>query len=191
MRIDAAGHVHLAASLADGTRVSQSAPLSSQGLWGLYVPLYGGQGSLLSWLTFTNRPTDDFNGGLSWIKPANRQARYYPGGFTNQCQALGSAYVASRAPLGLTSATVSFGGGDLAADFANAIAFSSSGRLSLVSTNRLQFSLSPSTGLFHGSVVAPQAVRSAVFNGVVFQRMPAGYGFLLGTGQSSRVSLSP
>jgi hypothetical protein len=195
VRIDAGGHIKLAASLADGTKFSQSAPLSPGGLWGLYAPLYAGQGSVLSWLAFTNRPTDDLNGALSWFKPANSRARYYPGGFTNDCQAVGSAYLrplVARTPmLNLANATLSFTGGDLTASIINLLAETSSGQLGNISANRLSLSFSPATGAFRGSVTDPASGSSMPFSGAVFQKLQAGYGFLLGGDQSSRVDLTP
>jgi len=56
------------------------------------VPLYGGRGLLLGWLTFTNRATDDLAGLVSWIKPTKPLTKYYPGGFTNESVALGCRY---------------------------------------------------------------------------------------------------
>ncbi len=194
VRIDAGGQVRLAASLADGTKFSQSAPLSPQGLWGLYAPLYAGQGSLLSWLSFTNRPSDDFNGALSWIKPANSHARCYTNGFSNDCQALGSAYVppvlTGTQDTTSTNATVSFAGGNLVADFANLLSETSAGRLSNLSSNRLSMSVSRTTGAFRGSVTDPSSGKSKPFAGALFQKLQAGYGFMLGLDQSSRVDFT-
>jgi hypothetical protein len=194
VNVDAGGRVRLTASLADGSRLTQSAPLSSRGVWGLYAPLYGGQGSLLSWLAFTNRPTDDFHGALSWIKPANSRTQRYAGGFTNDCQAFGSAYTAPTAhhPLSwnLTNAVMSFTGGELTTDFANFLALSASGHWDNQSTNRLSLSISRNTGAFRGNVTDPASGKVLPFAGILFQKTQSGYGFLLGPSQSSQVSLT-
>ena len=98
VRVDSNGVARVVATLADGTKLSQSAPLSRSGLWPLYVPLYSGQGSIMSWLAFTNQPNDDVSGLVSWIKPSNLKARYFPGGYTNECQAIGSFTSRRSAP---------------------------------------------------------------------------------------------
>ena len=77
--IDSNGVVSLKGYLSDKTSAAQKVPLSKNGQWPLYVPLYSGKGSLLSWVGFTNRPTDDFHGLLNWSKPVVPKAKYYPG----------------------------------------------------------------------------------------------------------------
>ena len=195
VRVDAGGGVRLAATLADGTTVSQSAPLSKHSLWPLYIPLYSSQGSLLSWQAFTNRPGDDFNGALSWIKPANPRARYYPAGFTNECQAIGSVYLppvgVTNRVLNLSSAILTLAGGNLSTDLTNLVALGSNSRVTNLSTNQLSMSFSLSTGCFRGNGFDPLRRKSVSFGGAVFQKLNAGYGFHLGTNVSGTVLLSP
>jgi hypothetical protein len=195
VRVDASGRVSFAAALADGTRVSQSVPLSKHGFWPLYVSLYSGKGSLMNWPAFTNRTTDDLNGTLSWIKLADVSARYYPGGFTNPSQVVGSFYTppigATNHVLNLTNAEVSFSGGNLIADFTNSVTLELYGRVSNLSSNRFTISFSPNTGTFRGGAMDPSTGRSLSYSGAVLQKLNAGYGFLLGTNQSSRVILAP
>jgi hypothetical protein len=195
VQVSSNGLATFAGTLADGTAVSQSAPLSRQGLWPLYVPLYSGRGSLLSWLAFTNQPNDDFHGLLSWIKPANPAARCYPDGFTNLCQALGSAYrrpaTSTNHVLNLTNAYLVFSGGNLVADFTNSVALGLNSQITNLSSNQLTLSFSLFTGTFKGSATDPATGKALPFSGAVFQKQNAAYGFLLGTNQSSRVSLTP
>jgi hypothetical protein len=159
----------------------------------LYAPLYTGQGSLVSWLTFTNRSSDDLNGRLSWIKPTTRGAHYYAAGFTNQYDVVGSSYIAPAGgadkALSLTTATISFARGNLPANFSNSLACTSAGRLSNVSTNKLSLSFTLATGAFRGTVTDPCTGKCLPFNGAVFQKADTGYGFLLGSDQSSQVFL--
>ena len=68
--VDKAGRLRLSGELADGTKISQSVPVSPNGEWPLYVSLYGGKGSILSWITFADRTTDQLTGLLNWTKPA-------------------------------------------------------------------------------------------------------------------------
>src|SRR4029077_19676238 len=127
--------------LSDGTKVSQSVPVSRNGLWPLYIPLYSGKGSIMSWIAFTNQVDTDLNGALSWIKPADSRARYYPGGFTNECNVIGSAYTppasSTNFVLGFTNAQVVFSGGNLNSSFTNSLAFRTGNRVTNLSSNRL------------------------------------------------------
>lgn len=71
LTVDLGGKVTCNGSLADGTSIGPvSAPLSAAGNIPLFVPLYGGKGSVWSWLSFdTNQPASGLGGWLSWIKP--------------------------------------------------------------------------------------------------------------------------
>jgi hypothetical protein len=195
VRVDDSGRVSFVGALADGTRVSQGVPLSKHGFWPLYVSLYSGKGSVISWLAITNRATDDLNGTLSWIKPVDVRARYYPGGFTNQSAVVGSFYIpplgVTNHVLNLTNAEVAFSGGNLIADFTNSVALGPNSRVINLSSNRLTMSFSLSTGTFRGSAMDRSTGRSMPYSGAVLQKLNAGYGFLPGTNQSSRVVLAP
>jgi len=123
-QITMSGLAMLAGTLADGTHVSQSAPVSEDGTWSFYVALYSGRGSVMSLLTFTNRSTDDLNGMLTWIKPAMSNTRYYPAGFANRSEMIGSTYnvpSSSQPVLNLPNTSIAFTGGDLGSGFVNAI----------------------------------------------------------------------
>jgi hypothetical protein len=194
VRVSPNGIAALAGTLADGTKVSQSVSLSRGGQWPLYIPVYSGKGSVLSWLTFTNTLTNDLDGAVSWIKPGNPRARYYPAGFTNQCVAVGSTYAAPRFStnqvLDLDAASVEFCGGDLTNAFTNSVAFLPS-RIVSESTNRLSLSFSRSTGTFRGTVADPTSGKSLSFSGAALQKQGAGYGLLLGAAQSACVVIAP
>ena len=188
------GMVSFAGTLADGTRVTQSAYVTKDGSWPLYVPLYKGAGSLTSWLTFRDETEDDINGSLSWIKLTNGLARYYPLGFTNETKVVGSAYVAPRFPfkvLELTEAIVSFAGGNLSSDFANNIYVNPNTVVLNQSGNALTMKFSTSSGIFSGKVTDPGTGISFAFNGVAFQKLGMGYGMILGPSLSSRVLVAP
>jgi hypothetical protein len=192
MSVSPGGMGSFAGKLADGTVVSKSAPLSKNGNWPLYVPLYAGNGSILSWMTFTNQANDDVNGALSWIKLPNAKARYYPDGFTNDCQAVGSAYVppVHSNILDLTSAQLEFCGGNLRCSFTNFLTLGLNSKVSS-SSNHLTMSFTLANGTYHGTVLDPSSGNACQFSGAVLQKMNAGYGLLLGTDQSSVVAFVP
>ena len=52
LRVTTSGLGILAGSLADGTRVTRTVPLSKRGEWPLYAPLYALRGSVLGWVQF-------------------------------------------------------------------------------------------------------------------------------------------
>ncbi len=60
------GAISFTGTLADGTKVTPSAPVSKYGQWPFYASLYGGQGVLWSWLAFTN--ASDLGGPVAWVK---------------------------------------------------------------------------------------------------------------------------
>ncbi len=192
-RVTSGGAVSFAGVLADGTRLTQSATVSQSGFWPFYAALYSGGGALLSWLAFTNQASDDLNGAIVWNKPAISNARYYPAGFTNYSHVFGSSYHVPSPPtdtvLELTNPSVAFFGGNLGAGFTNLIALGRSSRVTNQSTNTLAMSFSRPGGTFKGSVVNPYTGRSLPFSGAVFQKVPAGYGFLLDTNRSASVLL--
>jgi hypothetical protein len=193
VRVDASGRARFVGTLADGTKVSQSAPLSKQGKWPFYASLYSGNGLVLSWFSFTNQASSDFDGLMSWIKLPNAKARYYFNGLTNDCAVVGSAY---HAPVGvnvlnLTSAKLRFCGGNLVCDFTNSVTVGPNSKVTDSDDGNLAMSFSLSTGIFRGNAADPSTGKSLPFGGAVLQKLDAGYGFLLGTNQSSQVVFEP
>jgi hypothetical protein len=192
VRVNAAGRARFAGILADGTRVSQSAALSKDGMWPLYASLYSGRGQIWSWITFSNQAESDLKGGLSWIKCPNAKALYYPNGFTNEYQSIGSAYLAplGRTILNFSEGKLEFIGGDLASCITNHLSL---GLKSKVDTGDKRFTMSFTlpNGTYKGRVDDPANGESRQFRGAVLQKLNAGYGFLLGDSQSSGVVFCP
>ena len=195
LSVSTRGALSLTVRLADGTVGAQKTLLSPNGQWPLYLAWPNQTAALIGWLTFdTNQPTSDVSGLVDWFKPGRSKSRYYPGGFTNETTAVGSLYVRPIAPnhvLNLTSATLNFAGGDLAADFSNQITLEDNGRVTNHSTNRLSLSIAKANGSFAGTVAPPASNRSLPVRGVVLQKTEMGAGFFLGTNVSGGVSIVP
>jgi hypothetical protein len=196
VKIDASGNVRLVASLADHATFSQSVPISNNGDWPLYAAQAAGKEQVWSWLVFdTNQPGTDVSGPVSWIKKPQATAKFYGAGFTNEFTAIGSVYQkptdSTMRVINLASATVSFSGGDLPSDFSDPMTIATNNKVTNESTNRLSLSFAPVTGLFHGTVMPPGLTRSYSFGGAVLQKQNAGYGFLLGTNQTSSAVIGP
>ncbi|MFO1487709.1 MAG: hypothetical protein U1F65_04455 [Verrucomicrobiota bacterium] len=194
VKVTANGLASFVGSLADGTKVTQSAFLSRDGLWPFYSPLYSGKGVMTSWQLFRNLSTTDFDGWLVWIKPTNSASRYYPNGFEYQRNCFGERYVAptgTNVVFSAPSLRVPFAFGDLPADFANLIRIEKGNKVVNLSSNKLTMTFSASTGVYQGTVADPVSHKTWPFSGVVLQRDNVGYGFLSGTNESSQMGLFP
>jgi hypothetical protein len=83
------GLISLIGTLGDGTPVSQAVPISQQGYWPLYIPLYGNRGLIEGWVNFSSGSP---GGNISWIRPAGALTSSYTNGFTNITTMFGSPY---------------------------------------------------------------------------------------------------
>ena len=190
--VNTSGQVALSGTLADGTKISQTATLSGDGLWPLYVPLYSGKGQLLSWQTFAITVDQDISGLFSWIKQTNTAAKLYPNGFSFENTSVGSAYNPQLVPVtGFTNANVLLTGGNLAGPIANTVTVTTKNKVINVSGSKLTLTLTPSQGLFKGSVLNANTGKSVSFTGALLQKQLTGSGYFLGTNQSGHVSFSP
>ena len=192
VNVSTAGRVKLSATLADGTRLSQSAALSKDGYWPLYAPLYGNQGSVISWVAFSSTGESDLASLFSWFKPAQTGAKFYPAGFAIDQNLTGSRYTAptnnADPILNFSAGRVQFSAGNLATSFENEITLTNNAVVNL-ETNKLTLSINSSSGLFTGSVKPPGATASISFRGAIDQGLNQGWGFFLGTNQSGRIRL--
>ncbi len=188
------GHLHMSGILADNTRISQNTSISKDGLWPLYVPLYRGKGSILSWVSFVNRDNSSLEGDLSWIKKGGAIGRFYPNGFTNETSLVGSRYfrpAAGTRILNFTDATLELDGGNLSTLFTTPAFLSVNNILTATSqpTNNLRLRLNLNNGAFSGSFTHPANNRFSPIRGVVLQKANEARGFFLGTNQTGRVKI--
>ncbi|HMP84530.1 MAG TPA: hypothetical protein PKA41_17690, partial [Verrucomicrobiota bacterium] len=195
--VNTAGSVKFVGMLPDGTKVSQSVPVSKDGYWPMYIPLYKGNGMLVSWLAITNPPKPDITGVLNWIKQPDAAARYYRSGHTNVIEVVGATYVKPAATsfvvnVPMNTAAVSFEGGNLAQDFDSVVTLGAGNKVTeVITTNKLSFKFNTSAGTFSGKVKDPSNGKTLSFGGALLQKFNSGYGFALGTNQSCRVTFSP
>jgi hypothetical protein len=203
LTVSASGATRCIGTLADGTPLSQAAIVSREGFWPLYAPLYGGRGSVWSWLVFetntvlfgTQAVRGDLAADWRWLKPGLPTTRYYTNGFTNLLSLVGAHY---DPPVGITNGALSFSnglivfsGGTLAAPFTNALLRAANDRITCPDTNRLAVTLVRQTGLFNGSVAVPGMPRTVPFRGALFQNADLGLGYVLQTNSSGLVWLGP
>ncbi len=182
--------------LADGTAFNQSLPLSQQGYWPFYLSLYNRQGSLSGWISFTNEPASDCHGPLSWIRPALPGARFYPRGFTNETEAVGSKYISpatTQRMLNFTNGVVEMCQGNLPTSLTNHVLLSVQNNVLPVGgeNHQLRLSLFVPYGLMSGRFRHPATGRMVVFRGAVLQNQNGGFGCFAGTNQSGAVYFGP
>ena len=179
------GKLKLTGSLADATKLSQSAVVSANGQWPLYVSLYGGQGQLLGWLTLTN---GGLEGDVNWIKNPVANAKFYPGGFDFDTHASGSIYLSTATPLiGFNSGVLILSGANLPDAITNIVTVNGT----TASGANVTLSLSAAKGTFKGTFANPSGPSKIPFNGVFLQNQNFGSGYFLGAGQSGKVFFGP
>jgi hypothetical protein len=194
LTVDKSGNVIFAGTLGDGTKVSQSTFIARAGFWPLYLPLYGGAGSLLGWLAFTNEPGSDIRGLLNWIKPAQPANRMYPAGFTIRSEAVGSSY---RPPalggqiLNFTNAVLVLENGNLAQTVTNQVSLGPGNQVKNLGNSKLTFSFTTPSGAFTGGLASPPTARPIPFSGAVLQKGNMAAGLFLGTNQTGRIWIGP
>jgi hypothetical protein len=192
--VNANGIASLTGELADGTSVSQSAGISKDGVWPLYVSLYSGKGVLLSWVSFEYGGTNDLSGNATWIKDSTVGGTYYSGGFTNDLTVTGSYY--QEPPLGIqvlnfNTGSVIFKGGNLSSAVTNTFTLNwdSSVTIDPSPANGLTFSFDISNGTFSGSFIDTGHSVTNDFSGVILQTGTEALGYFLGTSQSGSVTI--
>jgi hypothetical protein len=192
--VDKAGRVKFAGTLADGTKVTQSATLSKDGHWPLYAPLYAGKGCLLAWIEFATRAASDLAGDFTWIKPAASTAKNYPAGFVLESAAEGSRYTSPAQGariLSIAEGEVVFSGGDLAEPLVIPFLLDAGNKVTAPGNSSLKLAFTPATGAFTGSVPVPGTQKPAAFSGVVLQKANTARGFSAGAQRSSQVVIRP
>ncbi len=190
--VDGTGMLRLSGALPDGTPINQELQLSPGGMWAVYVPLYGGKGSLSGWVAFHPQEASDLAGQLQWSKPGATRAGLSSGGFNRTMSLLGVRYVPAPADAGTVTASraaVAFSGGTLPELVANVVTFDAHRKITVVfdGGNKLKINLVLATGLFSGSFVHPVTHATTAFEGAWLQRLNLGSGFFTEAGRSGHV----
>jgi hypothetical protein len=185
--VSTAGRASGAGTLADGTpfRFVSATDVYSQ--VPVYVSLYKGKGSLFGWLTVTNGELNDVAGTMWWTKPASVGGVFYPNGFAEDIDVLGSHYVGVRGLpiLSLANGVVILSGGELTEPLTNSVSLGGDNRIT--GENNLSIVFSVPKGSFTGSFVDPTSGRKRTLKGTALPGQQQGRGFFLGTTESGRV----
>ena len=186
-----AGTATFTGALADGTPISQTVPVSEQGLAPIYGSLYNNTGLYWGWLDMTgNSPS----GVLYWIKPASNDL-FFPNGFTNNVNVIGSPWNVPQGPALPFSVNIpgilEISGGNLMGSliFSNIVVRSDNTLINAGSLppNTLAGSISPKTGLL--KIVFGDAAAKTTAFGAVLQNSTNAGGAFLGIGNTGSITL--
>jgi hypothetical protein len=196
LALDANGRVKLEGTLADGTSIKHQAVASSAGFWPVYLPLYGGKGSLSGWLFFTNKPTTDIAGQLGWFKPENPKDRFYPEGIARTLSVIASRYrppADEQSITDITRGVLALKQGNLPRVVGFLVDIQPPDKVKFDPELDPKFALrlQEHSGLFNGAFTHLATGKSASFHGVLLQKLNWGSGFFLGTNESGMVFLGP
>ncbi|MGD0812082.1 MAG: immunoglobulin domain-containing protein [Verrucomicrobiota bacterium] len=198
--VGAAGGVRLSLFMSDGANATASGEISSNGQMPLYASLYGGKGSLLSWLSFTNS-----SGGLStnsafWFKDGGAPGSYSNGfTLTNLSLWMGAfpAAVAGTNALNAANVSVLLSGANLTNSIAEVIAVNPNGiggsfaNIVVTISDSAGVFTGLSAGTFTGFFKHPVSGNAVRFNGAILHPLPAGYGFFTTGGLSGAAVIEP
>ena len=189
--VDAAGRVRFAGELSDGTPVRHEASIGRNGLWPLHVPLAGGRGMVLGWITLTNHAKLDAYGEIIWHKPLAPQDRYYPGGFSTRRHLFGTRYTptGTAALSGDRRIGGMLSGGNLDKVVLGDTAPSNLGSPQLQTVQRFTWSFRPDTGYVEGTFVHPATGQETIFRGALLQKVGWTSGYFLGQNHSGVIHL--
>jgi hypothetical protein len=197
LSVTSEGVVNLAGSLSDGTAVEWSAAMHPEGRCPVYVPLYGGRGSLSGWLQFGgNKSGLDISGQLAWFKPEAAKEKIFPQGFSRLVAVAGNRYLPPATGgqlLAYTNAVVAFSEGNLPENLGSLLELEADGhiRVTVPTDNKFHFSLAPATGAFTGAFMHPATRKTVAYQGVVLQKHGWGSGHFSGPEQSGLVFFGP
>ena len=185
LKVSTAGLLQWTASLADGSKLTQSSAVSAQGYCPLLASLYRGQGMLTSWLQLVGIGS---GGKVLWIKPQGALALWFPGSFTNSVEAALSPYAKSTAAGLFQGGSLSFSGGAVNQMLTKALVMNARGQLLSPPSSQLKLSLNPASGLFQGTTSLLDPLGGKVsFQGVVVPNQLYGAGFFQKNGVSGQV----
>ncbi len=203
LTVTAAGVATFAGTLADGTAVMASAPVSKHYTAPLYAQLYtalNGSFSGLAALDLTQTSTDVSGAGFHWFRPWTNNAQYYPWGWDEgvSVDLIGAQYASvvgssvlkkPGTPSAALSAptspngTLVFSDGGLASSVSKLVSVSPSNAVSTGTPPDASFGLTitAATGKIAGTFTNPVTFSKPLYQGIILQKgLNAGaYGFFL------------
>jgi hypothetical protein len=196
LNVSAVGTVSISGSLADGTPINRSSSVSENGMWPLYVPLYGGRGVIMGWLGFSGPWNYTLSGTLTWIKPSMPQALFYKNGFTNTSGGISGSMFrpvpAGERVLNFTEGVVYIDLGNLPSGMSFYVTNSANNVITCTNLNdplKLRLTIDRTSGLMRGSFFNSGTGKTNTVSGVVLRSIDQAYGFFHGTNRVGAVSI--
>ena len=192
--VTGSGVARMSGILSDKRGFSQTASISADGHWPVYIPLNRGTGAITSWLTFTNEPTSSLKGNLTWIKGPAPFDIFYPGGFTNTTLVSGSTYTNPVARiLSITNGTTVMDGGLLISSLTNTVTLTATNSFVVTggTASGLLLKVNLLNGYVYGSFLHPATLRPSAIRAVVLQQQNRAEGMFLGTTQTGSFIFGP
>jgi hypothetical protein len=177
-----AGVAGMAGSLADGTAMSQSVPISEDGSVPVYASLYGGRGLLLGWINLSNTAA----ASLTWVHPGTLSGMYTDE-FINVPQLLLSPWTNAPGSFErLTNLSIldTVSGGEVLTNFA--VVISPSGK---VSGRAVSGSILPRTGQF--TLTIDSGAGRVTGRGAILLNAGYGGGYFLNKSWAGAITLGP
>jgi len=191
------GAVRLSLFLSDGPSSVASGALSANGQMPLYLSLYGGKGSLLSWLSFTNSAIRLSTNAAYWFRNTGVKDAYPT--LTNLSIWMGvypAAHLGTNA-LNAASVSVQLSGADLKHFVTEHIPLNQNGiggsfpNLVVTISDSAGVFTGLNAGIFTGLFKDPTSGDMVRFNGAVLHQLPMGYGFFSGGHLPGAVIIGP
>jgi hypothetical protein len=183
-----AGTAKITGALADGTALSQTAPISQGSSYvPIYANLYHGKGLLLGWLNLDVASLNP-NTGLTWIHPATTKGSYQTG-FTNVLlgdQILLSPWTNPPAGLALLTSLVTLGAIGDTNGVTNTVMTSAAGD---ISGTGVSGTINPKTGLF--KVTLGSGADKTNGYGAILLNATNGGGYYLNGTNAQAIELEP
>ena len=190
------GNVRVAGRLGDNTPYSFSSVVSGSGAWPFYVSLYRSTGYIGGTLTFEPSGQTYLDGTLYWLRPAVNGSGGYWAGFSGDQTAAGYVYPSPARnkpaiPLnGQNQGLITFSGSVLSSSTSAQLSLGPTGALLVSGTSGIVLSLTPSTGVFSGSVKVAGFSKPLPFYGVLLQSLDQGEGLFISPTISGKVEIT-
>lgn len=188
------GGITFVAKLSDDQQASQgTAVVAGSGVWPVYVPLYGGKGSLMGWLTFTNSTVSSCDGDLRWVKAPSAGGKNYTTGFATKVPVIASAFTPPATGLGIdvSNYQLVMDGAKIYSAMSDQVTGASGNVIQFNQTNTVAGTLkaTPGIGQFTGNFVHPVTKKKTTIKGIVLQDQGEAAGYFISGNLSGRVVL--
>ncbi len=186
------GVATLTGKLADGQLFTKSATISKDGSLPIFAPLYG-TGFVAGIVSFRDSGVSDLDGTIHWSKPERPLDRFQKAAIEHDNPVLGSRYAppaaATRvitAPDSEENVRLAFGDGDFEASVDQPATLQTNNRIVMPAPQiaGLSVTINPANGRYTGTFTHPVSGAMRRFNGVIFQKQNAGFGYFLGVEES-------